>query len=73
MDADAYHRTYVKSPFNFKNYGIDEVSVTAGGQTYPSKPLTIDFANNRYTQAFVQLFEGLGIADDNKGNTVNLT
>ncbi len=73
VDADAYHGTYVKSPFNFKNYGIDEVSVTAGGQTYPSKPLTTDFANNRYTRAFVQLFEGLGIADDNKGNTVNLT
>ncbi|MCP3664958.1 MAG: hypothetical protein GY696_21085, partial [Gammaproteobacteria bacterium] len=73
VDADAYHGVYTKSPFNFKNYGIDEVSVTAGGQTYPSKPLTIDFANNRYARAFVQLFEGLGIADDNKGNTVNLT
>ncbi len=72
VDADAYHGTYTKSPFNFKNYGINEVSAIAGGQTYPSKPLTTDFANNRYIRAFVQLFEGLGICDDNKGNTVNL-
>ncbi|MCP3661235.1 MAG: hypothetical protein GY696_01870 [Gammaproteobacteria bacterium] len=41
------------------------------GTTYPSKPLAIDFANNWYTQAFVQLSEGFGISDDNKGNTVN--
>jgi len=72
IDADAYHGNLGKSPFNFKNFDINEVSVIAAGQTYPSKPLTPDFAHNRYTRAFVQLFEGLGISDDNKGNTVNL-
>lgn len=72
VDADAYHGTYAKSPFNFKNYGIDEVSVTAAGQIYPAKPLTCNFEDNLYTRAFVQLFEGLGISDENKGNTVNM-
>jgi len=32
----------------------------------------MDFANNLYTRAFVQLFEGLGISDDDKGNTINM-
>jgi hypothetical protein len=73
VDADAYHGTMAKSPFNFKNYNIDEVSITAAGQIYPAKPLTMDFEHSRYTRAFIQLFEGLGISDDNKGNTVNLT
>ena len=72
VDADAYHGVYAKSPFNFGNNGIDEVTITAAGQTYPTKPLTMDFANDRYTRAFVQLFEGLGISDDNKGNGINL-
>ena len=72
VDADAYHGTYEKSPFNFKNYNINQVSVTAGGQSYPAKPLTMDFANNLYTRSFVQLFEGLGIFDDNKGICINL-
>ncbi len=73
VDADAYHGNYAKSPFNFKNYNIDEVSVNAGGQSYPPKPLAMDFEHNQYVQAFIQLFEGLGISDDNKGNTINLT
>ena len=72
IDADAYHGIYAKSPFNFKNNAIDEVSITAAGQTYPSKPLTMDFAHNRFTRSFVQLFEGLGISDENKGNGINL-
>jgi hypothetical protein len=73
VDADAYHGTYRKTPFNFKNHSIDEVSVTAAGQAYPQKPITIDFGANNFMQAFVQLFEGLGIADENKGNAVNLS
>ena len=72
IDADAYHGDYTKSPFNFKNNRIDKVSITAAGQTYPSKPLTMNFGDDLYTHAFVQLFEGLGIGDDNKGNNVNL-
>jgi ribonucleoside-diphosphate reductase beta chain len=72
VDADAYHGTYLKSPFNFKNFNIDEVSITAAGQTYPAKPLTMDFPNNHYTRAFMQMFEGLGISDENHGNNVTL-
>ena len=72
VDADAYHGTYKKSPFNFKNFGIDEVSINAAGQTYPAKPLALDFSTNNFTRAFIQLFEGLGISDDNKGNNINL-
>lgn len=72
VDADAYHGTYGKSPFNFKNYTISEVSVTAGGQIFPSKPLTMDFVHNRFVRPFVQLFEGLGISDENKGISINM-
>ena len=72
VDADAYHGLLGKSPFNFKGsaYQIKEVSVLAGGKSYPRKPISIDFANNRFTEAFIQLFEGLGISDDNKGNGI---
>ena len=72
VDGDAYHGTYPKSPFNFKNFQITRVGITAGGQEFPAKPLSMDFANNLYTRAFVQLFEGLGISDDNKGIGIGL-
>ena len=72
VDGDAYHGNYAKSPFNFKNFSIRKVGVTAAGQEYPAKPLTMDFDENLYTRAYVQLFEGLGISDDNKGINVNM-
>ena len=74
VDGDAYQGVYGKSPFNFKGaaYEINEVSVVAGGKTYPQKPLTMDFPNNRYVEAFMHFFEGLGISDENKGNGITL-
>src|SRR5437868_13658860 len=47
QDADAYHGVQNKSPFNFKNYSIQSIKVTAGGQSFPAQPLKLDFANNR--------------------------
>jgi hypothetical protein len=74
IDGDSYQGVYGKSPFNFKgnDYQITEVSVEAAGKTYPPKPLLLDFPRNQYTEAFVQLFEGLGISDENSGNGLNL-
>jgi len=72
VDADAYHGTYQKSPFNFKNYQIREIYVTAGGETVPARPLSPDFANQKYTRAFCQLFEGMGMSGENKGNGIDL-
>ncbi|MCP3681363.1 MAG: hypothetical protein GY861_01615, partial [bacterium] len=61
---------FAKSPFNFKNYDIREVSVIVAGESYPSKPLQINFNTNDYVRAFVQLFEGLGMGSENKGNNI---
>lgn len=70
--AGAYHGTYGTSPFNFQNYNVSEISVTAAGETYPSKPLSLDFANNAYIRGFLQLFEGLGVGCEDKGNGIDL-
>ena len=72
VEYSAYIGDFGKSPFNFKPFTITELSVTAGGKTTPFKPLTMDFDNGRYARAFVSLFEGLGIADENRGNAINL-
>ena len=61
-----------RSPFNFQPFHMSEISVTAGGKTVPYKPITTDFDNNRCTRAFVQLFEGLGIGGEDKGNGITL-
>jgi len=70
-DNNAYHGLLGKSPFNFKHYSIQSVKVVAGGQTYPSNPLRLDFNNKHYIQAYVQMFEALGLANDNRGNDID--
>lgn len=70
--AAAYHGTYGTSPFNFQNFNINEISVTAAGDTYPTKPLSLDFAHDLYARGFLQLFEGLGIGCEDKGNGIDM-
>lgn len=69
-DQDAYHGVMNKSPFNFKNYKIQSIKVNAGGQSYPAQPLKLDFGNDHYLPAYMQLFDALGLANDNRGNNI---
>ena len=71
IEGDAYRGNIKKSPFMFKNFGITDVKVTSGGQTFPAQPLQLDFKNNVYITAFNQLFEALDMARENKGNSIN--
>jgi len=70
-DARAFHGAYGRDPFFFQPFHISEISITAGGNTYPHHPLTMDFDNGRYMRAFVNLFEALGIAGTDKGSFIN--
>jgi hypothetical protein len=69
--SDALRGTYATSPFNFQPFGMTEIKITCGTTTVPSTPYTFDFATNRCIRAFVQLFEGLGFAGDDKGNGID--
>jgi len=71
VDNDAFHGTYTKSPFNFKNFDIRKVSILVAGEYYPAKPLNLHFGDDMYMHALVQLFEGLGMGGENKGNGVD--
>ncbi|MCP4493004.1 MAG: hypothetical protein GY820_37745, partial [Gammaproteobacteria bacterium] len=49
VDKDAFFGHLRKNPFNFKNFGIKQIQVTAGDITYPRNPVVFDFPNKRYT------------------------
>lgn len=70
---DAYFGAVNKSPFKFENCGVREISVHAGGRLYPREPLKMTFSKDLYTRAYIQMLEGLGIADENKGNDISMT
>jgi len=58
---------------NFQNFQIQEIYITAAGETFPAKPLSLDFVNDRYVRAYVQLFDGMGIGGTDRGNGISLS
>ena len=71
VDSEAYHGHWQKSPWYFKNYNLEQIYITAGGQQFPSVPLKTDFKNKRYMQAFLNLFETLNLNAPNRGNHID--
>jgi hypothetical protein len=53
--------SYKHNPWNFEHANVRSVGLTIGGRQYPTKPLSLDYANNLYMRAYMQMFEGLGI------------
>jgi ribonucleoside-diphosphate reductase beta chain len=52
---------YKINPWNFENANVRSISLTIGGRQYPSKPFSLDYPNNLYMRAYMQMYEGLGI------------
>ncbi|MCP4458743.1 MAG: hypothetical protein GY816_12080 [Cytophagales bacterium] len=70
VDKDSFFGSYRHNPFNFKNFSITHIRVTAGDVTYPRNPMVFDFANKRYTRAYMGLFEALNMVNEDKGNSI---
>uniref|UniRef100_A0A915K0P5 Uncharacterized protein n=1 Tax=Romanomermis culicivorax TaxID=13658 RepID=A0A915K0P5_ROMCU len=69
--AHAARGTYTSNPFMFHDFGIAEIKVVSGTNVVPSSPYKLDFEKNQLTRAFIQMFEGLDIAGDDKGNMIS--
>jgi ribonucleoside-diphosphate reductase beta chain len=61
VETSAFFGDYRKSPFVFANHGLKEICIEAAGKNYPRHPLQCDFAKKHYVNAFVQLYESLGL------------
>lgn len=59
------------NPFNFAHHDVSSLTVVIGGRTYPTKLFNLDFTNNLYMRAYVQLFNGLGIKYGDSGIGIN--
>lgn len=60
VDTDAYTGKNSKNPYNFKHYGINEMLLKVAEENRPyNDPLTFDFKNNNYVQAYNTLFQGI--------------
>ena len=72
VEEDAFHGDIKKSPFVFKNHGVKSIHVDAGGTIYPRSVLKASFTTAQYTRAYIQMLEGLGVAQEDTSNDINM-
>ncbi|KAL3112324.1 hypothetical protein niasHT_012429 [Heterodera trifolii] len=51
----AFHGDYKLSPFMFEPFDLREISVHAGGIVYPAVPYKLNFSNDHFVTAFVDI------------------
>ncbi len=69
LDAKAFSGDYKKNPYNFENYEVTSVTLTANGEELPFKQLTLNYEKNKenFIQAYNTLFSGTGKMNYNTG------
>jgi hypothetical protein len=66
VETKAYHGDREKNPFNFKHFNISEIGLYKDGMPYPCPVMKMDFANNKFTEAFHNYLKSLGADNSNK-------
>lgn len=73
VSSEAFNGSYRKNPYYMQHAHLNNLSFSVDGVSKPaSKPLTPDFENDRYTEAFMSLFTGSNMLGHNTGNDISL-
>jgi len=66
----AHNGSYQHNPHNYQHFNLNYLSLYVDAQQYPAQPLTPDFANKNYVEAYNTLFAGTGIHFKDEGNDI---
>ena len=67
VENTAFNGHRDKNPFNFKHFNLNHLSLSSGGQNFPSQPLKPNYGNGEYMLAYNSLLTGLGLNNADKG------
>ena len=67
VSASSYMGDQKSSPFEFKPFGVREISLVANGKNYPNIPYDLAWTGNKYCRAFHDMHEGTGLGSDSNG------
>jgi hypothetical protein len=67
VHADAFNGSIAKNPFNFEHYDLAEIGVYIDDESFPARPLQLDFASGDYISAYNTLFS------NNPDKSLNIT
>ena len=60
------------SPFLFENHDLKQINVTINGDQVTTSPIEMDYSSNQFLEAYYNLFQGLGIENDDIGLDLTL-
>nr|CAD2207668.1 unnamed protein product [Meloidogyne enterolobii] len=61
VNSSAFTGVPTLSPFTFENANVRSVSAEFGGFQFPSIPYDLDFANNNFVRAYVDMYSGMDL------------
>ncbi|KAF7627107.1 hypothetical protein Mgra_00009617 [Meloidogyne graminicola] len=64
------HQKY--SSLYFHHFDLRNISITAGGVTYPAAPYSLDFANGKYARIYHDMQEAIGYAGTLESNGISM-
>lgn len=59
-------------PFDFKPFNLRELTISAGGNDYPSVNYDLSFTDYRFTRAYHDMIEAMGFGFSDKSNAITL-
>lgn len=70
VNNQAYNGSYHHNPFNFQSLDLNYLCLYVDSQQIPAQPLTPDFKQGNYIEAYNTLFSGSGIHWRDEGNDI---
>ena len=70
VQQDRVTGKYSLNPFKFQHFNLQALTLTVGGQSIPSDPLTMDYENQDYQRAYLSTLSALGLDVGNNGLTL---
>lgn len=52
VETEAYNGHPEKNPFNYQHFNVGKITLTKNGLEYPTPPITPDFENGNYVEAY---------------------
>jgi hypothetical protein len=75
LESTELHGTVITNPFNFRDFGLAKIKVTANGEQVSTQSYDVSFDNNnaRVMQPYIGLFTGLGYTGCDSGMDLSFT
>lgn len=71
VSNEAFNGSYKLNPFNFQHFNLNYLTLHVDSEQIPVQPLTPDFKNGNYVEAYNTLFAGTGVHWKDEGNDIS--